>query len=247
MTLTVVNWNVIWGNPKWVRPIILQRIFEHKPEVICLTEADDGLLAEYGGHAIRPEYHFGQGVDGLKRKVLLWSQNPWASIDLQGDTALPPGRFISGVTETSVGEVTVAGVCIPWGGSRTKRYGGDRQEWQDHEQYLDGLGHLLAKNIATQRLIVMGDFNHTIGQDKNPYPPSNRLREKLAPAMAAGELTIVTAALGFQRKGGIRRAIDHIAISNKMSAVSLGVISNCNDTPDDLSDHFGVFARLIPH
>ena len=32
--------------------------------------------------------------------------------------ALPGGRLVAGVTETPVGEVTVVGVCIPWGGAR---------------------------------------------------------------------------------------------------------------------------------
>ena len=41
-----------------------------------------------------------------------------AASDDVGHASLPPGRFVSGVTQTSVGEVTVIGVCIPYSGSR---------------------------------------------------------------------------------------------------------------------------------
>ena len=37
-----------------------------------------------------------------------------------GIDSMPPGRFVSGVAQTSVGAVIVIGVCIPWFGSRTE-------------------------------------------------------------------------------------------------------------------------------
>ena len=41
---------------------------------------------------------------------------PWERVDDLGVDSLPPGRFVSGVTRTSLGELTVVGVCIPWFG-----------------------------------------------------------------------------------------------------------------------------------
>ncbi len=241
MPLTVVNWNVAWGEPEWVRPIILQRIFEHEPEVLCLTETDDGFLNRYGGYTIRPKCDFGPGLDGLRRKVLLWSRTPWESVDQKGAPQLPPGRFVSGTTDTSIGPITLYGVCVPFHNSRIKQ---GKKSWQDHEGYLDLLADIL-KNTASAPAIVVGDFNHQIGQRRYPYPPANhRVRPLLASAMDAGSLTIATAALGFHGAKSVRRAIDHIAINHHMCAASLGVISNAVKNPQDLSDHFGVFATL---
>ena len=153
-----------------------------------------------------------------------------------GIDSMPPGRFVSGVTQTSVGEVTVIGVCIPWYGSRTeaRRNQERKMQWEDHEQYLAGLTEVLGRASA-KRLIVVGDFNQRIGQ-------GNRARLELRLALQRAfpsSMTIATSALGFQG----RRSIDHIALSQELTAESLTVISNIHDGRR-LSDHFGVVAEL---
>ena len=80
------------------------------------------------GHAISARPDYGYGVQESRRKVLLWSREPWEHVDDIGDDRMPPGRYVSGVTRTSVGEVTVVGLCIPWSGSRVgARYSGERR------------------------------------------------------------------------------------------------------------------------
>ena len=116
-----------------------------------------------GGHTIYSQPDYGHAIKEGRRKVLLWSREPWKNVDDVGIDSMPPGRFVSGVTQTSVGEVTVFGVCIPWSGSRGRRSGGKRKMWEDHEQYLVGLAGVLER-IPTKRLIVMGDFNQRLGQ-----------------------------------------------------------------------------------
>ena len=154
-------------------------------------------------------------------------------MDEVGHASLPPGRFVSGVTQTGVGEVTVIGVCIPWSRSRVgTRW--NRNTWQDHEEYLAGLAGLLKRAVRT-RLVMVGDFNQRIGQ-RSSTPL--RLRAALQSALGPN-LLIATAGLGFQG----RRTIDHIALSQDLAADSLGVISNVHQD-DNLSDHFGVFADL---
>ena len=154
-------------------------------------------------------------------------------MDDVGNESLPPGRFVSGVTQTSVGEVTVIGVCIPYSGSRVGPPW-NRKMWQDHEEYLAGLARLL-KRAPRTRLVVVGDFNQRIGQ-RSATPL--RLRAALQSALGPN-LLIATAGLGFQG----RRTIDHIALSQDLAADSLGVISNVHQD-GDLSDHFGVVADL---
>ena len=109
------TWNVEWATPRSKRSAaILDRIGRHSPEIVCLTEADAGLLQD--GHTIGACPDYGYGTSGDHRKVLLWSKEPWNCLDDIGDDKMPPGRYVSGVTRTSLGEVTVVGLCIPWSG-----------------------------------------------------------------------------------------------------------------------------------
>ena len=170
--------------------------------------------------------------------MALWSLQPWRKVDWRGTSGLPPGRFVAGVTHTSIGDVTVIGVCIPWRNSRTPQNRGNRAVWQDHIEYLDGLDTVL-DHTRRSRLIVMGDFNQRIGVV--PNRPPDRVRDRLR-SVIASRLEIITANVGFQDG----KAIDHIAISTDLRAESVGAISNCQDKPKDLSDHFGVFATLTP-
>ena len=232
--MTLVNWNVEWATPGSPRRAgILRRIDRHAPEVICLTETHIGLLSP-GGHSIYSQPDYGYPIKEGRRKVLLWSREPWKNVDDVGIDSMPPGRFVAGVTQASVGEVTVVGVCIPWSWSRVRGSGVKRKMWEDHEQYLVGLADVLER-IRTKRLIVMGDFNQRFGQGGGvPTKLRTALQRAIPPRM-----TIATSALGFQG----RRSIDHIALSEDLTAESLGVISNI-DEESKLSDHFGVVAGL---
>ena len=64
---------------------------------------------------------------------MLWSRDPWDQVDDVGTDFMPPGWFVSGVTQTSVGEVAVIGICIPWFGSRTEagRRLERKAQWED--------------------------------------------------------------------------------------------------------------------
>ena len=147
---------------------------------------------------------------------------------------MPPGRFVSGVTQTSLGVATVIGVCIPWADSRVRGTEVKRKKWEDHRQYLDGLSEVLDRKPAT-RLVVVGDFNQRIRKGGN-VPPDVW---KALLSTVASDMTITTSGLGFRG----RRSIDHIALSSDLSAEYLGVISNL-DGERKLSDHFGVTAGL---
>ena len=91
---------------------------------MCLTETHNELRGQ-GGFGICSGADYGYGLQKNRRKVLLWSREPWTQVDGLGIDSLPPGRFVSGVTQTSVGEVAVIGVCIPWFGSRTEARRGE--------------------------------------------------------------------------------------------------------------------------
>ena len=236
MSLRLFNWNVEWATPRSRRtPEILSRMERHDPEIVCLTEVHAGLLSRIG-HTIcsRPDY--GYSITVGRRKVLLWSREPWEQVDDLGLDSLPPGRFVAGVTRTSLGKIRVVGVCVPWSGSRTEaRRKSERiKRWEDHVKYLAGLAEIL-RTESSGSLILVGDFNQRIRQGRDtPRNFQAALQCAIPPYM-----TIATAALGFQG----RRSIDHIAISEDLTAESLCGISNVHGE-GKLSDHFGVLVAL---
>ena len=234
--MQLVTWNVQWATPRSGRaPHLLSRIARHDPDVVCLTEADAGLLSE-SGHSICSGPDSGYGIREGRRKVVLWSRRPWSNIDALGDAALPPGRFVSGITSTPLGAVTVVGVCIPWFGSRTESWRGARAmaPWGDHETYLAGLGRVLGR-IPGKRAIVIGDFNQSLGPTSRA--PS-RLRQALLAALPPG-MRIVTAGLTF----GVRHTIDHVVLSADLDALTVTALNNRRPGLR-LSDHFGVAAHV---
>ena len=211
MLLRLVNWNVEWATRRSPRfSEIRNRIEEHDPEIICLTETYDTMLSN-GGHSI------------------------YSQADDLGSPSMPPGRFISGITQTSLGEVTVVGVCIPWAMSRVRGSSIEKRKmWQDHSEYLHSLAWVL-KQIPSHRLFLMGDFNQRLeGRSNTPLDVRTALQQAIPPGVTAA-----TSTLGYQG----RRTIDHIALSDDLVVESLGVISNI-DGNRRLSDHFGVFAYL---
>lgn len=238
MSLKVVTWNVEWAGPNSRRTAeILRRIDDLSPEVVCLTETHSGLLSQRG-HTVCSQPDYGYAVKEHRRKVMLWSKEPWSSVDDVGTDTMPPGRFVSGVTRTSVGRVAVVGVCIPWFMSRAERSRSEERKapWEDHEQYLSGLGQVLS-SAPGEGLMVMGDFNQAIG-------PGSRAPAQLQMALQQAfpsRIKIVTSEIAFQG----RRSIDHIALGTDWKVRSVEAISNIHEERK-LSDHFGVVADLSP-
>lgn len=236
MTMSLVNWNVRWATPRSRRtPEIRKRIDLHSSDVICLTETAEDLLSP-DGYVIYSQPDYGYPLTKNRRKVMLWSREPWERVDDLGHRDMPPGRYVSGVTRTPVGEVTVIGTCIPWSGSRSEGYRESEQKerWEDHARYLEGLTNLL-EGVQDRPLIVVGDFNQRIGQGK--FVPHS-LRTALEGAMPK-HVTIATSVLGHRG----RRCIDHMALSEEFAAESLSVISNIAGE-SKLSDHCGVAAVI---
>ena len=233
--LKLVNWNVNRAAPwsKHFRGVeIVRRIDRLSPEVVCLTEVHPALLKD--GHKISA------GIRDSPRKVLLWSREPWKHEDYVGDARIAPGRFVSGVTRTSVGEVTVVGLCVPWERSRVKA--GYSRPWDDHKVFLEQLAAVLACAPA-ERLVVMGDFNQSGVQSGRPRPASDAARRAaLLQRAIPPHVTPIT--FGFECCGRI--TIDHIALSADLSAKTLEVISNVHGERE-LSDpgRCGVVAEVF--
>jgi hypothetical protein len=166
-------WNVMWAKAGTERgEAVRSRLGEAGFDVICLTEGavggnrrsdcgsprlkpggiqgSFGLLPE-GGYWIDSDPDYGYRIIEGRRKVLLWSRRPWREVDRVGDSGMPGGRFVSGLTETPVGDVRVVGVCIPWDWAHVKTGRKDRERWEDHLRYLEGLERYLRGLDGEQR------------------------------------------------------------------------------------------------
>ncbi len=84
-----------------------------EPSIICLTEAYRDFF-EGRGHVIEATADYGYPLVVGRRKVLLWSREPWRQVDPVGDAQLPAGRFVAGTTAARLGNVRVTGICVPW-------------------------------------------------------------------------------------------------------------------------------------
>jgi endonuclease/exonuclease/phosphatase family metal-dependent hydrolase len=234
-SLTVATWNMEWKRAgSAAATTMFERLSAVSPDVLCLTEAYEDVLPTGEGHAIVSGADYGYTPVAGRRKVLLWSREPWAAVDTVGDPALPSGRFVAGRTSTALGFVTVVGVCIPWRDAHVRTGRKERQPWQDHQQYLAGLADVLSR--VEGPAIVLGDFNQKVPRSCAPAPVFADLDLALG-----GRFAIATA--GPLAPDG-QAAIDHIALSPELAAREVRTLSNKGDDGRWLSDHFGLAAQI---
>ena len=230
MNITVGTWNAEWATPTTkTGPRIASIIEQIEPDIFVLTEGCADLLPK-SGYVIDGGINWGyERRDERNRKVLIWSKNHWHNIDQLGSHELPPGRFISGTTQTVLGEMKIIGVCIPWQSAHTTSGLKNRQVWQEHEVYLTHLAPLIAPKDSP--LIVAGDFNQRIPKGRQPH----RIYEQLIETFK--NLSVSTAQINEPP------LIDHIAHSRHLRVDRVSIISD-KDQHGTLSDHRGAVIRF---
>lgn len=233
-SLTVATWNTEWR--KAATPdaqLMRDRLLALSPDIICLTEAFAELL-DGEGYFIDSEPDYGYPIVPGRRKVVLWSREPWHDVDSVGHPTMPPGRFVAGRTSTPAGDLRVAGVCIPWREAHVRSGRRDRANWDDHLEYLDGLETLA--HGWTGPTIVLGDFNQRVPRGTAPGLVYGALERALL-----DRYRVATA--GPLKPLG-RPAIDHVVHSSDFDAEEVTAISNLAEDGHRISDHFGVAVRL---
>lgn len=229
----VATWNTEWRAAASAdAAVIRDRLRELAPEIVCLTETHINFLDDWGGHIICGSDDWGGPTHRTRREVLLWSRSPWLKIDRVGSDALPPGRYVRGVTTTSCGETTVVGIVIPYHMSNVRHGSCDRKMWELHRAYLEALPAVTSCLPADS--IILGDFNQRIPNNWVPH----ELRGKLAIAMEKMKIATVG---NLQPLG--KASIDHIAAGAGFEANSPLAISN-EYLGRAISDHFGVAVTL---
>lgn len=230
--MNCLTWNLEWASPK-SRPakLIMELVTATEPDVICFTEALTDLMPP--GHLIEADPDYGYPIIEGRRKVLLWSRQPWTEVDAVGDSTMPPGRFISGITEG----IRFVGVCIPWKDAHVRTGRRDRQPWEDHLSYCQGLERIL-KTYAQQSIpiCILGDYNQRIPRLTQPL----NVFEALTAAIP-DHFNVVTAGLTDAEGSNF---IDHIAVSPNLEVTIKGILPKVAEDGTKLSDHAGVYTAL---
>ena len=227
-----LNWNLEWRTPrsaggKW----IVQKIQSLDSDLCCLTEVTEALIPE--GEVIRSDPDYGYANKGDRRKVVLWSREPWTEIDLVGDPELPTGRFVSGVTMG----IRFIGVCIPWQSAHVSTGRKDRKSWEDHLTYCRGLTRIIEKYGKEDRPIcVLGDYNQRIPRVRQPV----EVAEALATCFPT-DFTVCTS--GINDDEG-KPLIDHCAVSPGLSSQVTEIIPKQTPDGNRVSDHAGVVQEI---
>ena len=232
MTCTIIAWNIAWRRLQSAAGREMRdRIFSLAPNVVCITEGHTDFLPDQG-HVITSEANYGYRIKEGRRKVQLWSREPWREIDQVGHPSLPGGRFVSGRTATPLGSIRFLGVCIPWSHAHVTTGRRDRHPWEDHLSFFVGLTEVLRFYRRQERMVVVGDYNQTVPRTRAPKKAHEALLK-----MVGSDLVLATRGL-FPEVDKL--AIDHVAHTKGLRAVSAQAISNVAADGSRLSDHFGV-------
>ena len=228
--LMIALWNTEWAAKRSRRGrLIREYLHDASADVLCLTEGSEGLLPD-GGHVILSGPDYGYAGPAERRKVLLWSRQPWTDVDDVGSAALPGGRYVRGRTNTTLGELDVVGVCIPWRDAHVRTGKKNRRPWEDHQAYLAALQDVLP-DPSTGHKIVLGDVNQRVPRMRVPTLVFDQFRQ------AFSEWTIATE--GPIGPSGLT-AIDHLAHGASLVAGEMQVLPMRASCGTRLSDHFGL-------
>ncbi len=228
-----ILWNVQWATAGSLRGRrVIARIADAQADVVCLTETTTGILPDTAS-TITSGADYGYQHNGLRRKVALWSASGWEAVDEAGDPYLPPGRFVSGVTN----DIRFIGVCIPWRSAHVNTGRGDAVPWGEHRAYLQALGGVLTRYLAGPRPVcLLGDFNQRI--------PCSRQPRTVYDLLADTVLRRLKAPTASPHIPGGENLIDHIATGLGLQAAVAGLIPARGSDGLPFSDHAGVIAML---
>jgi Endonuclease/Exonuclease/phosphatase family len=230
----LINWNLAWAaNDSPRGDSILRNVFDCNVQVACFTETFSSFLTEHG-HTICANPDYGYPIKKDRRKVILWSREPWEDVDALGHEDLPGGRFIAGTTQTALGKVRFIGVCIPWSDAHVASGRCDRTIWEDHLIYVTTMKSILAS--SPKKTLLMGDFNQSLPRSRAPIHVEQALREVLGNRfyVATEGLTDSTGS----------NCIDHLCYTPELCVDSVSVLPKITGDGLRLSDHFGVLASV---
>jgi len=260
------TWNVEWAKPGSSKARRIEPILAAPDcDVLCVTEGGDAGILSKSGHVIDAGTDWGYPIPPRspgRRKVLLWSKQPWTPVFEPGQQDLPGTRLVAGVTETPIGLLTIVGVCVPWSSAHVSGGRRDRKRWQDHRDWLTKFADLACAR-APSRTIVLGDFNQRIPRKSAPVDVHGELLKALEGLCTATKGFFQSPFPAYDSAGPWHASlsdvassdktvqfIDHIAHSTDLVLADgsvdrrVGVFPKRVKPGDGLPDHLGVWVDL---
>jgi len=233
MSLRCVVWNAEWARPDSLKGRrFAAKLAALAPDVVCLTEGFAGLMPAGGVTETGPVP--GNAPRSDARRVLLWSRFPMRDVDGVGHPDLPHEAWVSATLDTPLGDVSVACVCIPWWDAEVARFGGTKDRWQVHMEYLALLPEVMAPLRDRGPLVVAGDYNQ--------FLPPAWAPKVAAQALADAFTGMPIATTGATDPGG-RGLIDHLAHTPNLTADVVETWGGWGDS-GPMSDHSGVLLDI---
>lgn len=234
-TLNIVLWNIEFresGSPDGRE--LQKRIMECSPDIVCITEGYPDFLEL--PHLVVAGADYGYPNRDGRRKVMLWSRTPWVDADPSGDSDLPPGRYVAASSATAVGPIRVHGICIPWAQAHVHSGRRDRRPWDEHRQFVAGLGRMLRSEDPSRATLVLGDYNQRLPRRYTPM----EVHRELQAAFPSSLRCATEGAIEPLRKA----SIDHLHHSLDLEMAFVRSLSNVGPSGRPLSDHFGLHIQL---
>ncbi len=233
--MRIVNWNLSRHAPDTPEAaVMIARIRNADPDLICLTKAYEDSLADFGGHQLSEAGASWGGERDGERKLVLWSRAPWReSVVLPGPNAL--GAAISAVTDTPLGPLRVVGVCTPGPfaspGGRLPR----PPQWSMHIEFLATLGPMLKDLDRTTPIVIVGDLNQFVPLVWGSWAAHHAFNAAMRgfDILTHGDI----APIG-------EPTTSHVAVSGVLRAEAVRGIGRFDDAARAVSDQFGVDVTL---
>lgn len=237
-TIRIGIWNAerhtITSSLQEKKQIIKQILTDLAADILCINEGSVDLAPD-NGYSIYsiPSLKYNHAED--ERKVILWSKHPWREVDTIGAPSLPEGRFVYGKTTTAIGELAVIGVNIPWKFAHMSDGKGEKQVWEDHLVYLQGLRHIVVAHKNRGNLIVIGDYNQRIPRSRAPKHVYQALED------AFQGLQIATSG---PVPGTFQYVMDHVAHTPELAGKTIGIMPNVSHNGTSIGNHRGVLVDM---
>lgn len=229
--MRLVNWNIERNGPASAKAMsLMAEIASLSPDLICLTEAWEGSLEAFSGHALTAKGVAWSRQAAGECKVALWSPEAWTDVEQMAPVAAFGGA-VSAFTRVSGRAVRVVGICIPYHMASPLGQVPKARVWEQHERFLEALAPYLQRWRQEGPVIVTGDFNRRMPRTYG----SLRSYEMLERAFEGYQIATRGPLAGVEAQ-----TVDHVAFAGGLKAT--GVEGRSAVSPEGLvrSDHFGV-------
>lgn len=233
----IACWNLDWLNLTSPRNADVACFLQDlRFDVLILSETLS--RNNLGCHIADGGDHWGYRSKPGRRKIAILSKNEWRDVWIEKSLRPLLGRYVSGTTSTSLGDLRVIGACIPWDMCHVSTGARDCSPWQEMLAFLVELAERIEQERAHGLpLILAGDFNLAVPQK---HPRNRQAYGQLIDLLAAARLRLFTE--GARCASEEDRLLNHVASNLATGAVEhvwSGIMEGRK-----ISDHCGALVEF---